>query len=118
MYVALEQYLSYDHDKEWKQWEKGIAHIESKVKGINGVTTKVTVPPLGNVTPTLNISWDKNIVKFTTKELQDKLRNGGSSIEVIGINDNGIQITVWVMKPGEEKIVGRRIAEELSNAST
>ena len=32
MYVALEQYLQYDHDKEWKQWEKGIAHIENAVK--------------------------------------------------------------------------------------
>ena len=117
MYVALEQYLTYDHEKEWKQWEKAITHMESKVKGINGVTTKVTVPPLGNVTPTLGISWDKNIVKLTTKEFQDKLRNGNPSIEVIGIGDNGIQITAWVMKAGEEKIVGKRLAEEFVSGS-
>jgi uncharacterized pyridoxal phosphate-dependent enzyme len=117
MYVALEQYLTYDHDKEWKQWEKAIAQIENKVKGINGVTSKVSIPPLGNVTPTLSVSWDKNIVKLTTKDLQEKLRNGSPSIEVIGSGDNGITITVWVMKPGEEKIVARRLAEELTNAS-
>jgi len=116
MYVALEQYLTYDHEKEWKQWEKRIAHIESKVKAINGVTTKVTVPPLGNITPTLAISWDNTILKFQAKDLQEKLRNGTPSIEVIGANDNTISITTWVMKPGEEKIVGRRLAEEFSNA--
>ena len=117
MYVALEQYLLYDHDKEWKQWEKAIALIENKVKPITGVTTKVYVPPLGNVTPTLNISWDKTIVKSNSKDLQEKLRKSDESIEVIGINDNTIQITAWVMKQGEEKIVARRVAEELTNAS-
>ena len=117
MYVALEQYLVYDHEKEWKQWEKAIAHIENKVKPIKGVTPKVTVPPLGNVTPTLNITWDNTIVKLTTKDMQEKLRKGDPSIEVIGIGDNTIQITAWVMKSGEEKIVARRVAEELTNAS-
>src|SRR5215204_6774667 len=70
MYVALEQYLQYDHDKEWKDWEKGIAHIENAVKPIKGISTKVHVPPLGNITPTLNISWDPNTVKLSTKDLQ------------------------------------------------
>ena len=114
MYVALEHYISYDHEKEWKKWEDGIAHIESKVKTINGVTTKVTVPPLGNITPTLNISWDKNIVKMTAKELQEKLRKGSPSIEVGGAQENSINVTVWVMKPGQEKTVARRLKEELS----
>jgi len=117
MYVALEQYLVYDHEKEWKQWEKAITLIDNKVKAVKGVTTKVYVPPLGNVTPTINISWDNTIVKSTSKDLQEKLRKGDESIEVIGINDNTIQITAWVMKQGEEKIVARRVAEELTNAS-
>jgi uncharacterized pyridoxal phosphate-dependent enzyme len=116
MYVALEQYLVYDHEKEWKEWEKRIAHIESKVKPIQGITTKVTVPPLGNITPTLAISWDANIVKLPAKDLREKLRNGTPSIEVVGVNDNTISITTWVMKPGEEKIVAKRLAEEFSNA--
>lgn len=117
MYVALEQYLQYDHDKEWKQWEKGIAFIENAVKPIKGVTTSVHVPPLGNVTPTLAITWDPGIVKFSTKDLQEKLRNGNPSIEVGGGRENGIHVTVWVMKPGQEKIVAKRLKEELSAAS-
>jgi len=32
MYVALEKYINQDHDKEWKEWETNIYHIESAVK--------------------------------------------------------------------------------------
>ncbi len=115
MYVALEQYLQYDHDKEWKQWEKGIALIENSVKGINGISTNVHVPPLGNITPTLTISWDPNVVKLTTADLQERLRKGSPSIEVGGGGENKINVTVWVMKPGQDKIVAKRLKEELSN---
>ncbi len=117
MYVALERYLSKDHDKEWKTWEAGIAHIENSVKNINGVTTSITVPKLGNVTPNLNISWDENKIKITAKQLQENLRNGNPSIETGGGGrGNSIGVTVWMLKPGEEKIVAGRIREEFSKA--
>ena len=114
MYVALEHFMSADHDKEFKMWESQIAVIENAVKGTNGVTTKITVPALGNVTPTLEVSWDTTVIKMTTKDLQEKLRNGNPSIEVIGHGDNAINITVWVMRPGQEKIVAKKLKEVLS----
>ena len=114
MYVAMEHFMAADHDKEFKRWESQIAVIENAVKGINGVNTKVFVPQLGNITPTLEVSWDNTVIKMTTKDLQDKLRNGNPSIEVMGRGDNAITITVWVMKPGQEKIVARKLKEALS----
>ena len=117
MYVALERYISQDHDKEWKEWEAATAVMENAAKSVAGVTTKVTVPPLGNVTPTLDISWDVTKIKLTGKELQEKLRNGNPSIEIGGTHDNGINSTVWMLKPGQEKIVAARIKEELQKAS-
>ena len=114
MYVALEHFMSADHDKEFKMWESQIAVIENAVKGTNGVTTKITVPALVNVTPTLEVSWDTTVIKMTTKDLQEKLRNGNPSIEVIGHGDNAINITVWVMRPGQEKIVAKKLKEVLS----
>lgn len=117
MYVALEHYINYDHDKEWKDWEKRIAHIENTVKPINGVTTTVSVPKLGNVTPTLKIAWDNSKIKITNKDLQEQLRKGEQSIEVGGGGENFINVTSWMMKPGQEKIVARRIKEELIRAS-
>ena len=116
MYVALEHYLTYDHDKEWKEWEKRIAYIENAIKPIQGVTTKVSVPPLGNITPTLKIAWDNSKIKIATKDLQEQLRKGDPSIEVGGGGENTFNVTAWMLKPGQEKIVAKRIKEELTRA--
>lgn len=116
MYVALEHFMNTDHDKEFKTWESQIAVIDNAVKGTNGVSTKVFVPPLGNITPTLEVSWDPAVVKMTTKDLQEKLRKGDPSIEVMGHGDNAINITVWVMRPGQEKIVAKKLKEALTTA--
>lgn len=116
MYVALDHYLMYDHEKEWQEWENRIAHIQNAIKSINGITTEVKIPALGNVTPTLHITWDNSKVKITTKELQERLRNANPSIEVVGNDERHISITSWVMKAGEEKIVAKRLKEELTKS--
>ncbi|MDR3711977.1 MAG: aminotransferase class V-fold PLP-dependent enzyme [Puia sp.] len=112
MYAALHHYINYDHDAEWKIWENNIALIENAAKSVKGVTTNVVVPKLGNVTPTLEVSWDTT--RLSVKDLQEKLRMGDPSIEVMPRTDKGIQITVWVMRPGQEKIVAKRLKEELA----
>ncbi len=116
MYIALEKFLSIDHNKEWKMWEDRVTTIENSAKKVNGVITKVTVPPVANVTPTLNISWDNNI-KLTRDEFMDKLRSGDPSISVVSGGENSINITVWMLKPGQEKIVAKRVHEVLREAS-
>ena len=114
MYAALHHYINYDHDAEWKIWENNIALIENAAKSVKGVTTNVYVPKLGNVTPTLELSWDTS--RLSVKDLQERLRNGDPSIEVMGRENKGINITVWVMRPGQEKMVAKRLKEELSAA--
>jgi L-seryl-tRNA(Ser) seleniumtransferase len=117
MYAALERYINIDHDKEWKIWEDRISLIENSAKKVNGVTTAVSVPPIANHTPTLNIAWDMNKVKVTREEFQQKLRSGNPSIEVVAGKDNSINITVFMLEPRQEKIVATRIYEELIKAS-
>lgn len=117
MYVALEKYINRDHDKEWKMWEDKISLINDAVKNINGVTTEINVPPVANHTPNLVISWDSNKVKILPKDLQEYLRKGDPSIEVGGGENNSIRIAVFLLKRGQEKIVARRVKEELSKAA-
>ena len=114
MYVALEKYVKQDHNKEWKMWEDRVDIITSAVKNINGVTTNITVPPYANHTPLINVAWDESKVEITPKDLQEKLRNGTPSIEVMPNEKGGINITVFMLKPGQDKIVASRIKEELS----
>ena len=48
----------------------------------------------------------------------EKLRKGTPSIETIAWEtENSIRITVFMLKPGQEKIVASRIKEELLLAS-
>lgn len=117
MYVALEKYINTDHAKEWEIWENRITLIETTVKKIKGVTTKISVPPVANHTPNLNISWDIGKVKLTSSDLQERLRNSNPSIEVMGGNGYDISISVFMLKQGQERILAKRITEELYKAS-
>ena len=112
MYVALEKYINQDHDAEWKMWESKIDSIKTAVNSIEGVTTEISVPPIANHTPLLFINWDESKVKTSNKDLMLKLRNGSPSIEVMA-NGTGINITVFMLQEGEEKIVAKRVREEL-----
>jgi L-seryl-tRNA(Ser) seleniumtransferase len=77
----------------------------------------VTIPPVANVTPTLNISWETDKIKLSKDDLIGGLRDGDPSIAVMGGGEDSINITVWMLKPGQEKIVAKRVQEVLKNAS-
>jgi L-seryl-tRNA(Ser) seleniumtransferase len=116
MYVALDVYVKKDHKKEWAEWEAKVAHIADAVSKIDSVTTEVSVPPIANHTPYLKVGWDPDKIKLTRQEMMEKLRNGSPSIEVRSGGDYAINMTVFMLRPKEEKIVAKRIAEELQKA--
>jgi uncharacterized pyridoxal phosphate-dependent enzyme len=116
MYVALEKFIKMDHKKEWKMWEDRTALISNAAKSVAGVNVETFAPELGNHTPTLRISWDPAKVSLPVKLLQENLRNGDPSIEIMPGENNTLTITTWCLKPGEEKIVATRLKEELSKA--
>ena len=117
MYVALEKFINQDHDKQWKEWETNIAHIENAIKKIPGISTEIHVPPLGNHTPTLRITWDASRVRVTDKALREAMRAGDPSIEMGGGTANSVNVTVFMLQPGQEKIVASRLKEELTKAT-
>ena len=112
MLAALELYLARDHKSEWEMWEKQINLISDSAKSIDGVQTIIHVPPHANHVPSLKIRWDENKVKISPNEVREKLRNGTPSIETVG-NKNEIGITTWMMVPGQEKIVAKKIQKIL-----
>lgn len=117
MYVALEKFINLDHDELWKTWENRAATIEGAAKKFDGVTTSITVPPVANRTPTINISWDMSKIKVTRSEFQERMRNGNPSVEMMGGGDNSIVITTWNLLAGQDEIVAARLSEEFTKAS-
>jgi L-seryl-tRNA(Ser) seleniumtransferase len=118
MYVALESYISRDHEKDWKIWEDRIAHIDKAIKNIQGVKTEISVPPIANHSPLLTVTWDPSKIKISGGDLAENMRKGTPSIEpLLGRIPNTIRITVFVLKHGQEKIVAARLKEELIKVS-
>ncbi len=117
MYVALERYVSQDHDKEWKEWEDRVSQIAKVAESVDGVKTNSYVPPIADHTPTLDISWDTNKIRLSGDGLLDALRKGSPSIEAYGGGKNSITVSPWMMRPDQVNIVVTRIKEELLKAS-
>ncbi|MCK0189593.1 aminotransferase class V-fold PLP-dependent enzyme [Arenibacter sp. F20364] len=114
MLVALEMYLAKDHEKEWELWENQIKLISDSALSVKGVQTEIHVPPYANHVPSLRIKWDSNLVKITPEEARKKLMEGHPAIATVGDKET-IGMTTWMMDPGQERIVAKRIREVLEN---
>ena len=116
MLVALELYLAKDHEKEWKLWESQIQMIHDAAASVDGVTPEIHVPEIANHVPSLKVTWDQKKVKINGEEARERLREGHPSIQTVGGKDD-LGITTWMMQPGQERIVARRVKEVLQEAS-
>lgn len=116
MLAALEIYLNKDHKNEWKMWESQIQLISDAANSVDGVNSEIHVPKHANHVPSLRIKWNQKLVKITPNEMRRQLREGHPSIQTVG-NDNILGITTWMMVPGQERIVAKRVKEILINAT-
>jgi L-seryl-tRNA(Ser) seleniumtransferase len=117
MFVALERYLKVDHEAEWKDWEARLETIDKLVSSVPGVHTSRFVPEVANHVPHLSIQWDETAFGLTKAECAKQLEEGEPSIVCLAEDyPYGLSVTPFMMKPGEEKIVARRLKEILSAA--
>ena len=106
-------------------YQKRADLIIAAVKGIPSVTTETVVPKIANHVPHVIIHFDPSVRGVTTQEVLTALREGKPSIELnpnsgqpanqgIPSNANTLVVGVWMLQPGEDAIVGRRIREALT----
>ena len=116
MLAALELYLEKDHRKEWEMWESQIQLISDSANSVVGVETEIHVPPYANHVPSLRIRWDEKKVKISPNEVRKQLTEGHPSIQTVG-DSKSVGMTTWMMVPGQERIVAKRVKEILSSAT-
>jgi L-seryl-tRNA(Ser) seleniumtransferase len=110
MFVAVERYLRIDHQAEWKDWEQRVQAMEKILTTVPGLQTGRFVPEVANHVPHLYLKWDESGLGITTAECAKQLREGEPSIEVLEDDyPQGMSVTPFMMKPGEELIVAHRI---------
>jgi L-seryl-tRNA(Ser) seleniumtransferase len=113
MLVALEMFVNQDHKAVWKDWEDRCERIAGFVRKIPGVKTEVKIPEIANQVPHLHITWDYAAAGFRPNEAAKAMREGSPSIEVRPGSEGELVIGVWMLEPGEDRIVGRRLKEVL-----
>ena len=116
MLVALELYLKKDHEQEQREFERRADVIAKSVAGLTGVKAEVFVPEVANHVPHVRVSLDAASIRVTAAEAVRSLRDGEPSI---GTRSEGgaLVIGVWMMRPGEEKTVARRLRQVLERTT-
>jgi D-glucosaminate-6-phosphate ammonia-lyase len=114
MLIALELFLNRDHQATWKEWEARTKRITDALAEFKDVKTNVEIPAIANAVPHLHVSWDYEKRKLTPSQMADKLRDGEPSIEVVPGSRRDLVVGVWMMEPGDEMVVGRRMKEILT----
>ena len=117
MYVALKSYLERDHKKEWQEWLDRAKHISSKLSSIPSIKceTVVNTGP-ANAFPSLRVTWDRETIKLTPREVKDALESGTPSI-VAGARGEALGIGVVLLRPEQVDIVAGRVREILERSN-
>ena len=120
MYAALKSYLERDHQKEWNDWLDRIEQIKKRIEKVQSVKGDTYINPgPANAFPSLNVTWDQEMVKMTATDVQTALQKGTPSI-VANIethnNNKVLNIGVVLLKPKQVEIVARRLKEILQQA--
>jgi L-seryl-tRNA(Ser) seleniumtransferase len=116
LWTAVEVYMKKDHKAEWNEWESRVRVMRKAVEGLRGVTSEVYVPEIANESPHVRISWDPKVLPMKNDEARKLLRDGDPRIEITpsdGTQPN-LVVSVWMLQPGQDRIVARRVREVLS----
>jgi seryl-tRNA(Sec) selenium transferase len=109
--LAVDHFLKMDHAATTREYESRVELIQKAVAGLPGVKAEPYVPPISNHVPHVRISWE-NGSEAKAAALVKALRDGEPSIGTRA-DKATVAIGVWMMQPGEDKIVARRLRQEL-----
>jgi L-seryl-tRNA(Ser) seleniumtransferase len=116
MLAALELFVQKDHAAEGREFERRAQEIKKSAEAVPGVKAEIFVPEVANHVPHVRVSWDQNGSGLTPAAVVRTLQDGEPSI-VIRSEGEVLVIGVWMMQPGEERIVARRLRQVLENKS-
>src|SRR5579863_3426615 len=128
--AAVDWFLSQDDAALEAEFRRRAERIADRVKSIPSVKTQVFIPPVANHVPHLLITYDQDRVKITGAEVMQKMRQGTPRIELnpatgggsasagLPQGPNTIVVGAWMLQPGEDLVVARRLHEVLHEAAS
>ncbi len=116
MLAALELFVGKDHAAEAREFERRAEEIRKAASSVAGVRAQIFVPEVANHVPHVRVSWDGASTGSRAAAIVRALQEGEPSVAIRSEGET-LVVGVWMMQPGEEKIVARRLREELNRQS-
>lgn len=128
MVAAVDWFLSQTDEGMEAEFRRRAEVIADSLKELPTVQCQVFVPPVANHVPHLLIRYDQQRIRMAPREVAQALRKGSPSIELnpatgsrnasagLPTDENTIVVGVWMLQPGEDRIVANRLRQVLSGA--
>jgi L-seryl-tRNA(Ser) seleniumtransferase len=121
MLMAVEMWMRRDHEAEWARWTAWLETIADRVSTIDGVATSVVEPiGLSNRTPNLAVTWDRERLARTGRDVSERLFGGDPRVALAPTGngedgtETGLTINPYMMSPGEDRVVAEALHAALS----
>jgi L-seryl-tRNA(Ser) seleniumtransferase len=128
--AAVDWFLSQDDAAMEAEYRQRAERIAKHVSNLPTIQTQIFIPEVANHVPHLLVTYDQDRIKITGKEVKQKLREGKPRIELnpstggapasAGLpgGPNTVVVGVWMLQPGEDMVVAKRLREVLQEAAT
>jgi len=128
MVAAVDWFLSQTDAGMEAEFRRRAERIAAQLKSIPTLEPRVVIPNVAaNAVPHLLLRYDTQRVRITPVEVLAELRKGTPSIELnpatgkkaggVPSDESTIVVGVWMLEPGEELTVARRLKEVLTKAA-
>ena len=129
--AAVEWSSRRDYKADCRTWEGRVQYIIKELASVQGLKAEMYYRKIGNEVPHVGLLWDEQALGLTKQQVVDALRKGEPQIEVIGGQQREmvrhdepapikerpaagepvrlISIVSNTLRPGEEKIIARRL---------
>jgi L-seryl-tRNA(Ser) seleniumtransferase len=128
MVAALDWLLEQTDEKIEAEGRRRAQRIAAHLRDLPTLATEIFVPPVANHVPHLMIRYDQRRIGIKPVDVAAALREGKPSIELnpatghssgaagLHSDENTIVVGPWMMKPGDDVIVGQRLRAVLKGA--
>ena len=128
MVAAVDWFAGQSEETMQSEFRQRADRIAAHLKEIPTLQAQIVVPPVANQVPHLLLRYDQQRIKISPHEVKEQLRSGTPSIELnpatgstrasagLPTDVNTIVVGVWMLEPGEDMIVARRLHEVLTKS--
>jgi L-seryl-tRNA(Ser) seleniumtransferase len=127
--AAVDWFLNQDDAAMEAEYRQRAERIAKHVSNLPTIQTQIFIPEVANHVPHLLITYDQNRIKITGREVKQRMREGKPRIELnpstggapasagLAGGPNTVVVGVWMLQPGEEVVVAKRLREVLQAAA-